>query len=261
MAKDTKHLTAEHIKPALHDLLEDEQVLQWLRKFLGKILDIAQNTQKNPQENPEYERFKIQSGEYTSQLEALKCEVKNLKIERDVAQSLSVSLQGEFTQLKKKLQHIEQALLEAKAEAGGLRQRSNLPTPYTEVVQHARNDGELIRRFRLPNQANDVEWLVQLVAGFSSESGIKRLWEMLKLRCEAQSSPLSAMDRELLESALRWYNINWPDKPCILSDPIPGEIYQFEQHLRPAGMSGETIQSTWLPGISGLKLKPFVSVR
>jgi predicted nucleic acid-binding Zn-ribbon protein len=138
MAKDTKHLTAEHIKPALYELLEDDDVRQWLRKILGISLDVAQNVQKLTQENPEYAALKIQLGECTRQLEAVRGEFTKLEHERDVAQSHSVSLQSDCTQLTKKSQHIEQALLEAKAEAERLRQRSNLPAPYTEVVQHTR---------------------------------------------------------------------------------------------------------------------------
>lgn len=135
-----------------------------------------------------------------------------------------------------------------------------LPTELADLVSHLRKDEALCSHFALNAAADDLDMLIQTVAVLAQEANLRRLWEMYRHRCEHSGKAPTADDVRILKVALGWHNQNWPDKPYVLNQPSIGDAYDFEKHLRGTiGMKGEKIHALWLPGISGLKLKPVVA--
>ncbi|MBW0281478.1 hypothetical protein [Shewanella xiamenensis] len=93
--------------------------------------------------------------------------------------------------------------------------------------------------------------LISTVAVMSQLDSVKRLWDLLKDRCEQQNRAASQAEAQLLATALGWHNHNWQQKPYQLFEPTMGQSFDFNQQQRAAFSQpiGETIKAVVLPGI------------
>lgn len=93
--------------------------------------------------------------------------------------------------------------------------------------------------------------LIHTVAVMSQLDSVKRLWDLLKDRCEQQDRTASQAEAQLLATALGWHNHNWQQKPYQLFEPKTGQSFDFNQQQRAAFSPpmGETIKAVVLPGI------------
>ncbi|MCU8019716.1 hypothetical protein L5M36_22960 [Shewanella sp. SM72] len=93
--------------------------------------------------------------------------------------------------------------------------------------------------------------LISTVAVLSQLDSVKRLWDLLKERCEQQDRAASQAEAQLLATALGWHNLNWQQKPYQLFEPKMGQSFDFNQQQRAAFSQpmGETIKAVVLPGI------------
>lgn len=93
--------------------------------------------------------------------------------------------------------------------------------------------------------------LIRTVAVMSQLDSVKRLWDLLKDRCEQQDRTTSQAESQLLATALGWHNHNWQQKPYQLFEPKTGQSFDFNQQQRAAFSPpmGETIKAVVLPGI------------
>lgn len=92
---------------------------------------------------------------------------------------------------------------------------------------------------------------IRTVAVMSQLDSVKRLWDLLKDRCEQQNRSASQGEVQLLATALGWHNHNWQQKPYQLFEPKTGQSFDFNQQQRAAFSPpmGETIKAVVLPGI------------
>ncbi|WP_172590741.1 hypothetical protein [Shewanella xiamenensis] len=92
---------------------------------------------------------------------------------------------------------------------------------------------------------------IRTVAVMSQLDSVKRLWDLLKDRCEQQNRSASQGEVQLLATALGWHNHNWQQKPFQLFESKTGQSFDFNQQQRAAFSPpmGETIKAVVLPGI------------
>ncbi|MCU8028544.1 hypothetical protein L5M51_01970 [Shewanella sp. SM73] len=92
---------------------------------------------------------------------------------------------------------------------------------------------------------------IRTVAVMSQLDSVKRLWDLLKDRCEQQNRSASQGEVQLLATALGWHNYNWQQKPFQLFESKTGQSFDFNQQQRAAFSPpmGETIKAVVLPGI------------
>lgn len=92
---------------------------------------------------------------------------------------------------------------------------------------------------------------IRTVAVMSQLDSVKRLWDLLKDRCEQQNRSASQGEVQLLATALGWHNHNWQQKPFQLFEPKTGQSFDFNQQQRAAFSPpmGETIKAVVLTGI------------
>ncbi|MGD9889289.1 MAG: hypothetical protein AB7S56_08510 [Halothiobacillaceae bacterium] len=236
-------LSAEQLKPLLRECLEDEDMLNWLRKLLN-----AKPTDDRDS-RAQAEVMRVQK--MLREQEAVLLQARANLTQKD----------GELTQLKERLHQAEQRERETKAQFEALRKQGALPTDISAILRHVRADARLVSRFVLDIQADDVALLVQVVAVLSQAENFKRLWELYKTRCVERRAALEPEDRSVLHAALAWHNANWKDAPYTFIEPAPNEAYNYEQHTRPPAMAGDRIAATWLPGVPRMKIMPLVETR
>ncbi len=119
-------------------------------------------------------------------------------------------------------------------------------------LQLLRQDEALAHALGLQALAqDDTQATIQMVAVNAQRDNLERIWSALKDHCEAQQRTASTAERDLLESALTWYNHNWQTRPYQVINPAAGAPYQYEHHQRSRHTaSGETIAAVVLPGIA-----------
>lgn len=144
--------------------------------------------------------------------------------------------------LEKQLRKVERDLSDCKA--------SQASTP--QVLTLLRNDSELARQMGLAGlPADDVGALIRTVAVLAQRDNLERLWSILKDRCEKDQRPASAVEFDLLSTALDWHNYNWPTRPFRLIEAVTASAYHYETHLRSRHNNrGETVAEQYLPGIA-----------
>lgn len=236
-------LSADQLKPLLRECLEDEEMLNWLRKLL--------NAKTTDQRDSEAQAEVVRVQRMLRDQEAVLLQARSTLTQKD----------RELAQLNERLHQAEQRERDAKAQWEALRKQGSLPTEISALLGHVRADSRLVARFGLDIQADDVALLVQVVAVLSQADNFKRLWELYKTRCVERRAALEKEDRCVLQTALSWHNANWKDAPYEFVEPAPGETYDYERHTRPPAMVGDRIAATWLPGVPRMKVMPLVETR
>lgn len=240
----------ERFKPVLLNLLkEDDDVLNLLRKLLAKLQGEQADSARDDAERTLRELTR-QRDEAQRQLKDQGREMERLERERSTLEKQRDELLASQRRERDQWQ----------AERDALQKRPLLPPELSALLAHIRQDADLLKRFELPREREDLGLLIAAVAVLAQKDNLSRLWTMYKDRCEKHAGPLDEADLAVFRTALDWHNANWPDKPYGLLSPPPGTSYDYEKHQRPPlGMRGETIRAVWLPGISELKLKPLVA--
>ena len=149
-------------------------------------------------------------------------------------------LKTEYTQLQSQLQQIQTDLADAQSHISAVPELAFL-----------RSDPQLAQAMGLDDlPADDTQALIQTVAVLAQIDNLKRLWEALKDRCEAEKRPASAAENSLLQAALNWHNYNWRSLPYHLINAAPASRYDYETQSRSRHVTkGETVAAMHLPGI------------
>lgn len=99
--------------------------------------------------------------------------------------------------------------------------------------------------------ANDTQALIQTVAVLAQLDSLKRLWGVLKERCEIDKRQVTADERALLQAALSWHNHNWRSQPYRLIDATPASSFNYVDHQRSRHITkGDSVIAVQLPGIA-----------
>lgn len=245
-------------------LEEDEDVRKLLQKLFGQWRGEDAGGEEKGKEK--IQRLK-------SERDALQEKVHDLQHEFSKLQKEHVGLQGrcqraeseaqrlrqEDSALQEKLHTQGQTLQQLQRENASLQQRPLMPAQWQQLLEQIRADGVLLQRFSLPQNDDDLSFLLTTVAVFSQKDNLTRLWKLLDERCKERSGPWTEAEAQIFGQSLDWHNANWPDKPYELLKPEPGMHYDSGKHQRPPGMLGDRIRAVWLPGIPELKLKPLVA--
>lgn len=151
------------------------------------------------------------------------------------------SLKDECSQLKSQLQQAQADLIAAKNRSSAAPELAFL-----------RGDPQLAQEMSLTDlPTDDTQALIQTVAVLAQIDNIKRLWSVLKDRCEAEQRPATEEERTLLQTALAWHNHNWRSLPYRLIDTAPASAYDYENQQRSRQVTkGETVTALHLPGIA-----------
>lgn len=156
--------------------------------------------------------------------------------------------EAELRTVTTRLHQLQQEWQQGKAELATLRAAGQSP-----VVRLLAHDAELAQGLGLHPIGGDASAeLVRCVAVLSQLDTLKRLWDLLKDRCEQQRRPASDEELALLTAALTWHNHNWSQKPFRLYQPSTGSGFEFEkaQRAMSASPTGEALRELWLPGIA-----------
>lgn len=164
-------------------------------------------------------------------LKACTAQTDKLLKERDDCKQDKKDLRSEIKQLQKQL---EQARTKAVPELAFLR-----------------SDPQLAQSMGLSDlPEDDTQALMQTVAVLAQIDNIKRLWGVLKDRCETDKRTATDNERALLQVALSWHNHNWRSLPYGLIEIDTASRYRYETQLRSHYVTkGETVVATHLPGI------------
>lgn len=254
MAEFTRH----ELKKALLELLtEDQDVHKTLKKIFSRLL--RQEPSAPAQEPHPHQGERRDNSELEQRLLEAKKHIEAKAQALEQAQQHNNQLEQQLANQQRLNAQLKQQLEQVQKDFAQLQQRSSLPAEVTQVLAQLRQDQELLHRFRLDAQQQDVQLLIQAVAILSSENNIRRLWELYQQRIKQQQTALSTADLQVLRVALGWLNANVPDKPYHLSQPQVGAPYDYQEHTRAINtMSGEVIQAVWLPAIHDLQLKALV---
>lgn len=190
----------------------------------------------------------------------LQQEVQQLRRDSQTLRQQNASTAQDLKQAQQAQSQLSATIRQLEQDNHTLRNRSALPDSLKAVIGRIRQDADLLERFKLTNQAGDeLQLLISAVAALSHEGNFKRLWELYQSRQQARRSAIEPADRLVLDTALGWLNINHQNKPHQFDEPAVGLDYKYELHARAAaGMVGDRIQATWLPGVPTLGLKPQV---
>lgn len=197
-----------------NELIQTQAELAQAQFDLKQLQQTAQQTQADLKAcNTQVEKLLKAEGRYKQEIKALKDKSKQLQAELLSAQSRSSAI-PELAFLRSDLQL---------ARAMGL---DKLPT-------------------------DDTQALIQTVAVLAQIDNLKRLWEVLKDRCETENRPASAAENTLLQAALNWHNHNWRSLPYRLITAAPASRYDYETQSRSRHVTkGETVATMHLPGIA-----------
>lgn len=202
------------------------------------------------------EQLQTQLQQARTELQQTKSEFNHLTsqcqaAQRDLAASNTAvqKLQQDNKTLKQTRKQLERQLQQTQEQLSAC-QAIQMQIPLELAL--LRRDPDLAQRLDLPDlPSDDTQALIQTVAVLAQLDNLKRLWETLKDRCEAENRPASEPERALLEAALVWHNHNWRTRPYRLMEATPSSTYHFERHLRSRQTpTGETVAATDLPGIA-----------
>ncbi|MGI2065329.1 hypothetical protein [Shewanella sp. MF08487] len=187
-----------------------------------------------------------QSHGANSQLEQ---QLQQLQLQLNEQLRKNIMLEDAVQSVTAKLQQLEQQYLQAQLALTKANQAQN------NLVQNIlRQDLSLSADLGL-NASGGAEPsstdLISTVAVMSQLDSVKRLWDLLKDRCEQQNRAASQAEAQLLATALGWHNHNWQQKPYQLFEPTTGQSFDFNQQQRAAFSQpiGETVKAVVLPGI------------
>lgn len=181
-----------------------------------------------------------------SQLEQ---ELQQLQSELDEQQNKNLTLENALTSATAKLKQLEAQYQQAQQALTAASKALSHP-----VQNILRQDLSLSTDLGL-NASGGAEPsstdLISTVAVMSQLDSVKRLWDLLKDRCEQQNRAASQAEAQLLATALGWHNHNWQQKSYQLFEPTMGQSFDFNQQQRAAFSQpiGETIKAVVLPGI------------
>lgn len=115
-----------------------------------------------------------------------------------------------------------------------------------------RNDPQLAQLIGLIDLSQDnTQALIQTVAVLAQIDNLKRLWGILKERCEHEKRAATNNECALLQASLDWNNHNWRSLPYRLIDTVPGSRYDYESQSRSRHITkGETVVAMLLSGIA-----------
>ena len=162
---------------------------------------------------------------------------------------------AETIKLRKKEDSYKQEIKALKDECKQLQDELTIALSHTSAtpeLSFLRNDPQLAQSMGLDDlPADDTQALIQAVAVLAQLDNLKRLWEVLKDRCETEKRPASTDENALLQAALAWHNHNWRSLPYRLINPASASRYDYETQLRSRHVTkGETVAATHLPGIA-----------
>lgn len=210
----------------------DIQALQKAQQALESIqAELAQTKQAQAEQEQQFLQKLTQA---TTDLKTCSAETAKLQKKEDLYKQDIKALKDECKQLQVDLVTAQS--------------RTSAPTE----LSFLRNDPQLAQSMGLDDlPADDTQALIQTVAVLAQLDNLKRLWEVLKDRCEAEKRPASADENALLQAALDWHNHNWRTRPYRLIEAPPASAYHFDHHQRSRHAStGETISAQHLPGIA-----------
>lgn len=178
-----------------------------------------------------------------TQKDLTKCNTKVAELlkEEDSYKQEIEDLKAEYRQMQSQLQQTQADLADAQARS------STEP-----ILAFLRSDPSLAQTMDLPDlPADDTQALIQTVAVLAQLDSLKRLWEALKDRCEADKRAVTDAEHALLQTALTWHNHNWRSLPLRLIDVTAASRYDYETQLRSRHVTkGETVATMYLPGIA-----------
>lgn len=269
--------TKEDLKPLLLDLLGDPDVIKKLKSLCKDLVraitsqdhqaDVTTSNSIQPEQTVEPSRLAGMLEEARERLRQKDAELKLLQEKEQQLQQYNENLRQQNVSIEYRLNQAQQAqsrlsetIRQLEQETQRLRNRSALPGTLKDVIERIRQDADLLERFKLTKQAGDeLQLLISAVAALSHEGNFKRMWELYQSRQQARRSAIEPADRLVLDTALGWLNINHQNKPHQFDEPAVGLDYKYELHARAAaGMVGDRIKATWLPGVPTLGLKPQV---
>ncbi|MGE6316365.1 hypothetical protein ACQKC1_11385 [Shewanella baltica] len=215
------HLTADTSLTAAHSLPTALVELQALEHQL------AQSHGANSQLEQQLQQLQLQLNEQLR---------KNIMLE-DAVQSVTA-----------KLQQLEQQYLQAQLALTKANQAQN--NPVQNILSQDLSLSADLGLNATGGEPSSIDF-IRTVAVMSQLDSVKRLWDLLKDRCEQQDRTTSQAESQLLATALSWHNHNWQQKPYQLFEPKTGQSFDFNQQQRAAFSPpmGETIKAVVLPGI------------
>lgn len=229
-------LLLEHFPP-LHQLIRE---IVSAPAVMASVMPTQKAAALNPPHLPEVQAVQLAAEHALTQAKLKKAEAECVALGNDLKEC-SATVQG--------LRHDKEALQEELRICRLKLQQ----TPSTPVeLTFLRANPELAQRLDLADlAADDRQALIQVVAVLAQRDSLERLWIVLKECCETDRRAANDAERELLSSALGWYNHNWRTRPYRLNNVAARSPYNFEQHQRSQHtVSGEKIHETLLPGIA-----------
>ena len=162
---------------------------------------------------------------------------------------------AETIKLRKKEDSYKQEIKALKDKCKQLQDELTIALSHTSAtpeLSFLRNDPQRAQSMGLDDlPADDTQALIQAVAVLAQLDNLKRLWEVLKDRCETEKRPASTDENALLQAALAWHNHNWRSLPYRLINPASASRYDYETQLRSRHVTkGETVATMHLPGIA-----------
>ncbi|EKT4489483.1 hypothetical protein [Shewanella algae] len=154
-------------------------------------------------------------------------------------------------QLTQQMSELEQTRQKWQADSAELARLKSAAVP--PVVGFLRKDTELAHKLGLNGLGSELQAdLERCIAVLSQLETLKRLWELLKERCEQNQRGVTEAENMLLNQALAWHNHNWHNKPYVLFCPAVGGSYDFSQQQRAAttSVTGEAVLALWLAGLT-----------
>lgn len=259
---ESSFLTEKFTTSDLRMLLENFQPLQELvRAIVAAELQTALSIQSNdgtatappmmeppPEDSEElknarhdFDQLKREANQTQKDLTKCNTKVAELLKKKDSYKQEIEDLKAEYKQLQSQLQQTQSDLADAQAH------NSTEPT-----LAFLRNDPPLAQTMDLANlPADNTQALIQTVAVLAQFDNLKRLWEALKDRCEANKRAVTDNEHALLQAALAWHNHNWRSLPLRLIDVTAASRYDYETQLRSRHVTkGETVATMYLPGIA-----------
>lgn len=191
--------------------------------------------------------LKRESNQTQNELTQCTSKVRELLKEKDTYKQQLKDLRAEYKQLLIQLQQTQADLTEAQTRCSA-----------EPALAFLRSDLALAQTMDLANlPTDDTQALIQIVAVLAQFDNLKRLWEALKDRCEADKRAVTDNEHALLKATLAWYNHNWRSLPLSLSEVDVGSRYDYETHLRSRhATKGEAVAVMYLPGIADGNGKP-----
>lgn len=241
--------------PDLRLLLEHHAPLQDLIRTLVAVptgtspAALAQETSQLrsqlEDEQSQHQHTQAELDRAQAELEQHSSKIRQLQADLGQCSAAVQKLTQDKSKIEQQLQQTQHALQSSQAQ---LARSGSTPAELALL----RSDPDLARGLSLPPlESNDTQALIQIVAVLAQMDNIKRLWQVLKERCEAQQRPANANERQLLATALAWHNNNWLTRPYKLVEICAGQAYDYDQHQRcRLTHQGETIAAQYLPGIA-----------